>query len=55
MTKSEAIARCMEYELERDALVARINELEGEQLQARARLSELENGGDREKLSGSQP
>ena len=44
MTKSEAIARCMEYELERDALLARIAELEGEQLLRLARISELEIG-----------
>lgn len=44
MTKSQALARCMEYELERDALLARISELEGEQLASRARISELENG-----------
>jgi len=34
----------MEYELERDALLARIAELEGEQLLRLARISELEIG-----------
>lgn len=42
MTRNEAIARCMEYEIERDSFVHRIAELEGELQQRRAKIVEAE-------------
>lgn len=42
MTKDQAIARCMEYEIERDSFVHRIAELEGELQRERAKTVELE-------------
>jgi len=43
MTRDEALARCMEYEVERDAYVHRIAELEGELQTERAKTAQREN------------